>query len=938
MKTKTTCLIVAGLFFVGPAFRAQEFTKQPSSEIKKFEMYVGKWRLQTADEATPFGPAGKGTSETEIRFVHSGFSVEEHGVGTFVEEAGGTQREPINYSYTIVYNHDPAVNAVRSLFYDCFGAVGHGEGSIEGSSWKNQWTQLANGKNYKCRGVSVVAPDRKSWTYEWTYSEDGLAWKPYSRGTATRAGDVERTPGPEIRKFEILIGKWKMEERDEDSPFGPAGHGSYETEIRFVQNGFAVEERGQGTFRPDHGASNHYTYGFNYFHDPSVNRMKTLFYDSAGYGGVGEGAFDGRTWRCHWTQEANGKNYHCRNVTTVAPDGKSFDYEYSYSEDGATWKVCFKGTATKTGEIAKTPGPEHKKMEIAAGKWEFEGVDVESPLGPGGKWRGTVESRMILGGFCLENRGWGTSSDGESHSLEIISYDPEKSVYRSTWFDSRGQFDKAGENATATIEGNTWNFSWKQEKNGRKYDLRQKVAFAPDGKTSTWETSYSEDGSTWKKFSEAKVRKVGELAEGRRQSAKDAIAASNREFERAVVRGDSAKVAAQYTQDAKMFVDRQPICAGNKAIGDSYKELSATLEGAKARCQSTEVVEAGDWAYETGTFVVTGKDGAVLMDNKYLCIWKLEDGTWRVHRDMSNANPLSEEQSAKNGIDRWHRTYDELWQQGDAAAVARLYTEDAEIHWLGKDTFRGRESIRKLVTEDIDRVRSGAINVGLTNITVAQNGDTAYNIVKVLEKAPDGKVVDELVAVGFWKREAGEWKLHRDAWISTLPADGTAANVAALPKSPGPEHKQLQVWVGDWAYEGESKESPFGPAGKMKGTESAKMILDGFFFEDRWDDQPLDGVAARGLTYLRYDPATKTYVDYSFANDGTFGSTTNTVNGNVWTGLGTQTDATGKVYKTRFLRILSADGKRGDLKAEYSADDGKSWMTWWEATNRKVSK
>ena len=44
---------------------------------------------------------------------------------------------------------------------------------------------------------------------------------------------------------------------------------------------------------------------------------------------------------------------------------------------------------------------------------------------------------------------------------------------------------------------------------GQGHELE--VAFAPDGKTSTWETSYSEDGSTWKKFSEAKVRKVGEL-------------------------------------------------------------------------------------------------------------------------------------------------------------------------------------------------------------------------------------------------------------------------------------------------------------------------------------------------------------------------------------------------------------------------------------------
>lgn len=96
-------------------------------------------------------------------------------------------------------------------------------------------------------------------------------------------------------------------------------------------------------------------------------------------------------------------------------------------------------------------------------------------------------------------------------------------------------------------------------------------------------------------------------------------------------------------------------------------------------------------------------------------------------------------------------------------------------------------------------------------------------------------------------------------------------------------------------------------------------------------------MGTRGITYLRYDPASKTYVDYSFANDGTFGSTINTVNGRVWTGNGTQTDSKGTVYKTRFVRTLSGEGKASHLKAEYSAD-GNFWMTWWELTSRKVSK
>lgn len=320
---------------------------------------------------------------------------------------------------------------------------------------------------------------------------------------ALRAQDAQKQPSPEIKKFEAFVGKWSLDEVDEDCPFGPAGIFTCDTEIRFVQNGFAVEERGTGT-----GASAPFTYATLYFYDPTAHTLKSVYYNSDGLTMLADCTFDGDSLKSAWTQEEKGRRYQCRQIWTVAPDRKTSKYEWTYSEDGSTWKTVCKGTGKKIGDIAKTPGPEHKKMA---------------------------------------------------------------------------------------------------------------------------------------------------------------------------------------------------------------------------------------------------------------------------------------------------------------------------------------------------------------------------------------------------------------------------------------------VWVGDWTYEGESKNSPFGPGGKMKGKESSKMVLDGFVWEDRWQDEPVAGTGGRGIIYLRYDPETKTYIDYSFANDGTFGSTTNTISGNVWTGVGTQTDPSGKIYKTRFVRTLSADGRTGSIKAEYSADGGKSWMTWWEQTSRKVS-
>jgi hypothetical protein len=161
----------------------------------------------------------------------------------------------------------------------------------------------------------------------------------------------------------------------------------------------------------------------------------------------------------------------------------------------------------------KKPGPEEKKLEMCTGKWSLEETVFETPLGPAGKRTGTEEDRMICGGFFLEIRGHTTGPEGKVSRLEILAYDSAKSHYQDSFFSSTGEFDKAwkNENAICTISGNTWNWSWSEEKGKKKYQMRQVVVFAADRMSFTWSTSYSEDGSVWKKRNEAKATKVGDV-------------------------------------------------------------------------------------------------------------------------------------------------------------------------------------------------------------------------------------------------------------------------------------------------------------------------------------------------------------------------------------------------------------------------------------------
>ena len=173
--------------------------------------------------------------------------------------------------------------------------------------------------------------------------------------------------------------------------------------------------------------------------------------------------------------------------------------------------------------------------------------------------------------------------------------------------------------------------------------------------------------------------------------------------------------------------------------------------------------------------------------------------------------------------------------------------------------------------------------------------------------------------------------------LIALVASSVNLSQAAEPPEPSPEQKRLHVLAGEWNYEGEGKETPFGPAGKFRGTETLKPVLNGMFMESHWKDKTDDGFTAEGIALLGYDPLKKKYVDYGFDMDGIASSSEGKFKGNVSTHHGTRADTKGKVYKTRFIRTLSEDGKTVIAKAEYS-EDGQTWMLWWELKSTKVSR
>jgi uncharacterized protein (TIGR02246 family) len=117
-------------------------------------------------------------------------------------------------------------------------------------------------------------------------------------------------------------------------------------------------------------------------------------------------------------------------------------------------------------------------------------------------------------------------------------------------------------------------------------------------------------------------------------AARESIEQVYREMERAFLRGDAEGVASIYTADAEWMVPGAPPIKGREAITQAWKAVIGP-GGNRVRVDVGEVQEAGDWAYEVGTFKTTGPDGVLLNSGKYIVIWQRQPaGDWKTHRDI----------------------------------------------------------------------------------------------------------------------------------------------------------------------------------------------------------------------------------------------------------------------------------------------------------------
>jgi len=115
---------------------------------------------------------------------------------------------------------------------------------------------------------------------------------------------------------------------------------------------------------------------------------------------------------------------------------------------------------------------------------------------------------------------------------------------------------------------------------------------------------------------------------------------TNAEFTSAHVAGNVAAIDAMFTRDAKSFPPDAEAAIGPAAIH------TLTVEYLKSGIRefqehTTDCYGNGDLLVDQGSYAVTYGPDNTVERGKYLNVWKLEDGKWKIYANIWNTSPTA---------------------------------------------------------------------------------------------------------------------------------------------------------------------------------------------------------------------------------------------------------------------------------------------------------
>ncbi|CAN5586150.1 hypothetical protein BH10CHL1_BH10CHL1_14890 [soil metagenome] len=112
------------------------------------------------------------------------------------------------------------------------------------------------------------------------------------------------------------------------------------------------------------------------------------------------------------------------------------------------------------------------------------------------------------------------------------------------------------------------------------------------------------------------------------------LQATNATLRTAVARGDSAGIAAVYTETGAVLTTNHDIIHGKPAIQKFWHYTLQGLGIRAAELETLELTQANDTVYEVGQYTLRGEWAIILEQGKYMVIWQQEGSEWKRHREI----------------------------------------------------------------------------------------------------------------------------------------------------------------------------------------------------------------------------------------------------------------------------------------------------------------
>ena len=115
------------------------------------------------------------------------------------------------------------------------------------------------------------------------------------------------------------------------------------------------------------------------------------------------------------------------------------------------------------------------------------------------------------------------------------------------------------------------------------------------------------------------------------QKAKIKIDSLDKQFAQYYFQGDSVAIYNMYAKDARL-----ESLKGNEILLSWGKQIRASIKNDTRNLifTTTSLSTDSEFLVELGTYEFKDSKGSPKHKGKYLVVWKQEDGTWKLYRDM----------------------------------------------------------------------------------------------------------------------------------------------------------------------------------------------------------------------------------------------------------------------------------------------------------------